>query len=96
MTTAVAARVLDVAVLPGDGIGPEVIEATVPLLEKLARNAPYTFRFAAHPAGAQHYKATGIALPPETLAATHAADATLFGAMGWPEICYADGTEIAP
>ena len=96
MTTAIAARVLDIAVLPGDGIGPEVIDATVPLLEKLARNAPYAFRFASHPAGAQQYKATGIALPTATLAAARAADATLFGAMGWPEIRYPDGTEIAP
>jgi 3-isopropylmalate dehydrogenase len=96
MTTAIATRVLDIAVLPGDGIGPEVIDATVPLLEKLARGAPYAFRFAAHPAGALHYKATGIALPPATLDATRAADATLFGAMGWPEIRYPDGTEIAP
>ncbi|HBK06311.1 MAG TPA: 3-isopropylmalate dehydrogenase [Acetobacteraceae bacterium] len=96
MTTANTARVLDIAVLAGDGIGPEVIDATVPLLEKLAHDAPYTFRFASHPAGARHYKATGIALPPETLAAARAADATLFGAMGWPEIRYPDGTEIAP
>ncbi len=96
MTTAATTRVLDIAVLPGDGIGPEVIDATVPLLEKLARNAPYTLRFASHPAGALHYQATGFALPPATLAAARAADATLFGAMGWPEIRYPDGTEIAP
>ena len=63
----------------------------VPLLDKLAHNAPYTFRFTAHPGGAQHYKATGIALPPETLAAARAADAMLFGAMGWPAIRYPDG-----
>ena len=96
MATASAARILEIAVLPGDGIGPEVIDATVPLLEKLARNAPYAFRFASHPAGAQQYKATGIALPTATLAAARCADATLFGAMGWPEIRYPDGTEIAP
>ena len=88
--------ILQIAVLPGDGIGPEVIDATVPLLEQLSRNAPYAFRFASHPAGAQHYKATGVALPPATLAAAREADATLFGAMGWPEIRYPDGTEIAP
>jgi 3-isopropylmalate dehydrogenase len=96
MTATMNTRVLEIAVLPGDGIGPEVIDATVPMLEKLAHNAPYGFRFAAHPAGAQHYKATGVALPAETLAAARAADATLFGAMGWPEIRYPDGTEIAP
>ncbi len=91
-----APRLFDIAVLPGDGIGPEVIDATVPLLETLARNKPFGFRFAAHPAGARHYKATGDALPRETLAAARAADAILFGAMGWPAIRYPDGTEIAP
>jgi 3-isopropylmalate dehydrogenase len=96
MTNAANPRIFDIAVLPGDGIGPEVIDATLPLLEKLAHNAPYGFRFASHPAGAQHYQATGEALPPATLAAARAADATLFGAMGWPEIRYPDGTEIAP
>ena len=47
-------------------------------------------------AGAQHYKATGEALPSRTLEAARNADAILFGAMGWPEIRYPDGTEIAP
>jgi len=96
MTVATDVRVFEIAVLPGDGIGPEVIDATVPLLEKLARDEPYAFRFTTHPAGALHYKATGVALPEATLAAARAADATLFGAMGWPEIRYPDGTEIAP
>ena len=92
----IANRVFDIAVLPGDGIGPEVIDATMPLLEKLAHNAAYGFRFASHPAGAQHYKATGDALPEATFEAARAADAILFGAMGWPEIRYEDGTEVAP
>jgi 3-isopropylmalate dehydrogenase len=96
MTVATAVRTFDIAVLPGDGIGPEVIEATVPLLERLAREEAFGFRFATHPAGARHYQATGVALPPSTLAAARNADAILFGAMGWPAIRYADGTEIAP
>ena len=86
----------DICVLPGDGIGVDVIDATLPLLDKLQHNAPFAFRFASHPAGAQHYKASGEALPAATLAAARAADAILFGAMGWPEIRYPDGTEIAP
>ncbi|HVF62417.1 MAG TPA: isocitrate/isopropylmalate dehydrogenase family protein [Casimicrobiaceae bacterium] len=89
-------RTYDIAVLAGDGIGVEVIDATVPLIERLARNQAFGFRFEAHPAGAQHYKATGTALPDATLEAARAADAILFGAMGWPEIRYEDGTEIAP
>ncbi len=86
----------DICVLPGDGIGVEVVAATLPLLEQVARDAPFAFRFADHPAGAQHYKSTGDALPKATLEAARAADAIFFGAMGWPEIRYPDGTEIAP
>jgi len=89
-------QTLSIAVLPGDGIGPEVIDATIPLLDKLAHGRAFAFRFVAHPGGAQHYKATGEALPVATLEAARAADAILFGAMGWPAIRYPDGTEIAP
>jgi 3-isopropylmalate dehydrogenase len=89
-------RTYDIAVLPGDGIGPEVVDAVVPLLERLARGAGFAFRFSSHPAGALHYQATGEALPAATLEAARAADAILFGAMGWPAIRYPDGTEIAP
>ncbi len=86
----------DICVLPGDGIGVEVIAATLPLLQKLQHNAPFAFNFHEHPAGARHYEATGTALPDATLQASRDADAILFGAMGWPEIRYPDGTEIAP
>lgn len=86
----------DICVLPGDGIGAEVIEAALPLLEKLQRGAGFELRFTHHPAGALHFKATGEALPEATFAAAQTADAILFGAMGWPEIRYPDGTEIAP
>ncbi len=96
MTTATALRLFDIAVLPGDGIGPEVIDATVPLLEALCHDTPFGFRFREHPAGAEHYRRTGLALPEATLEAARTADAVLFGAMGWPEIRYPDGTEIAP
>ena len=86
----------DICVLPGDGIGVDVIDATLPLLAKLAHGASFSLSFAAHPAGAQHYKAGGDALPEKTLEAARAANAILFGAMGWPAIRYPDGTEIAP
>jgi 3-isopropylmalate dehydrogenase len=85
-----------IAVLPGDGIGPDVIEATIPLLERAVSAAGAALRLDAHPAGAHHYRETGVALPDATLAACREADAVLFGAMGWPDIRYPDGTEIAP
>ena len=89
-------QTFDICVLPGDGIGTEVIDATIPLLEKVQQGAGFSLRFASHLAGALHYRASGEALPSATLAAARASDAILFGAMGWPEIRYPDGTEIAP
>jgi 3-isopropylmalate dehydrogenase len=91
-----AKTAFDICVLPGDGIGAEVIAATVPLIERATRGTPFSFAFHEHSAGAQHYQATGQALPASALEAARAADAILFGAMGWPAIRYADGTEIAP
>jgi 3-isopropylmalate dehydrogenase len=86
----------EIAVLPGDGIGTEVVDATMPLLARLADRFGFTLRTRTHPAGAIHFRDTGVALPDETFAAAKAADAILFGAMGWPEVRYPDGTEIAP
>ncbi len=83
-----------ICVLPGDGIGVEVIDATIPILEKAQRG--FELELEAYPAGARHYKDTGNALPDATFAAAEKADAILFGAMGWPQIRYPDGTEIAP
>jgi len=90
------AESFEIAVLPGDGIGVEVIDATIPVLEKALRGTGLALDFRTHPAGALHYKATGEALPEATLEAARAADAILLGAMGWPEIRYPDGTEIGP
>ena len=87
-------REFRICVLPGDGIGVEVVDATLPVLEKVQQG--FSLQFETYPAGAQHYKRTGDALPEATFAAAKAADAILFGAMGWPDIRYADGTEIAP
>ena len=92
-----ADRTFRIAVLPGDGIGPEVIEPTVTVLRKVAgRCTGFSLLFETLPAGAAHYAATGQALPESTLSAAKAADAILLGAMGDPAIRYPDGTEIAP
>jgi 3-isopropylmalate dehydrogenase len=94
MTTANTFRI---AVLPGDGIGAEVMEPTIAVINAASqRIGGLGLRFETHRAGAMCYRDTGQALPAETLAAARAADAILLGAMGWPEIRYPDGTEIAP
>lgn len=86
----------EIAVLPGDGIGPEVMESALTILSKLANKAGRSFSLRSHPAGATHYMETGDALPRPTLEACRSADAILFGAMGLPETRGADGTEIVP
>jgi 3-isopropylmalate dehydrogenase len=85
-----------IAVLPGDGIGREVMAATLALLHALAPRLGRRFDTVNHPAGAQHFLDSGDALPATTLEACRAADAILFGAMGLPHVRGADGTEIIP
>jgi 3-isopropylmalate dehydrogenase len=85
-----------IAVLPGDGIGVEVVDATLAVLRALEERIGRRFECVKHPAGAQHYLDSGDALPDSTLAACRDADAILFGAMGLPDVRQKDGTEIIP
>ncbi len=71
---------VSIAVLPGDGIGPEI---TAPTLEVLSRLGD--FAFAEHPFGGASIDAHGTALTDETLAACRAADAVLLAAVGGPQ-----------
>ena len=90
-------RTFRIAVLPGDGIGPEVTAQTVRLLESVAADDG-TFRldFEHLDAGATHYERSGESLPDDAMNTVRSADAIFLGAMGMPHIRYADGTEIAP
>jgi len=83
-----------IVVLKGDGIGPEIIDATLQVLQAVAKRAG-TFQLDCHfhSAGAAHYRQTGVNMSPETFAACQAADAILKGPMGLPEIRNPDGTE---
>jgi 3-isopropylmalate dehydrogenase len=87
----------DISVFPGDGIGPEVTDPTVAILEKIkTRIGGFDLTFRTEAAGAAHYRETGTALPEEAMARADKADAILLGAMGMPSIRYPDGREIAP
>lgn len=96
MSTPVAAgrepaRTYTVAVVPGDGIGPEVSAAAVQVLSQAVGGD--IVRFDPVPAGAGHYLETGSAFPRETLEACRSAHAVLHGAAGLPDVLYPDGTE---
>jgi 3-isopropylmalate dehydrogenase len=86
-----------IAVLAGDGIGPEVMAPCLEILDLAARKTGgFSLELEHLPAGAGAYVETGTALPEETMARARTADAILLGAMGLPDIRYADGTEITP
>ncbi len=88
---------LNVAVLPGDGIGREVMTACLELLRAAeAVSGGPTLTLMQHNAGAQYYLESGDALPSATIEACRTSDAILFGAMGWPDVRFPDGTEIIP
>lgn len=86
----------NIAVLPGDGIGEEVMGCAEQVLAAVGRRIGRRFLLTRHRAGAQHYLETGVALPDPVLAACGKADAILFGAMGLPHVRDKDGTEIIP
>ncbi|MGZ4857121.1 MAG: isocitrate/isopropylmalate family dehydrogenase [Methanobacteriaceae archaeon] len=67
-----------IAVIPGDGIGKEVIEATLHVLEAL--NVEFDYQFA--DAGDEYMEKTGVALPQETVDIVKKTQACLFGAAG--------------
>lgn len=69
---------MKIAVLPGDGIGPEIIAATVLVLQALGPR----FNLETAPVGGAAYDFSGHPLPPATLALAQSANAILFGAVG--------------
>src|ERR1700690_4280386 len=86
-----------IAVLPGDGIGPEVMAPALEVLRKVAATTPgLKFRFTEAAAGAGHYRDTGKSMPESTIKLCRDADAILLGACGLPNVRYPDGTEIMP
>ena len=74
-----------IVLLPGDGIGPEIMRAAVRVLKECAAEFGHQFSFAEFPFGGCAIDATGEPLPAETLAACKAADAILLGAIGGPK-----------
>ena len=71
-----------VAVIPGDGIGPEVIGATLKVIEKVA---PGAFEFQSVAMGGNAIDKFGVPMPEESLRICQEADATLLGAVGGPK-----------
>jgi 3-isopropylmalate dehydrogenase len=94
---AITRRVWDIAVLPGDGIGAEVISEAVKVLDAVTALMPgIGFNLTEYPAGAAEYLRNGNPLPERSFAACEQADAILLGAMGLPSVRWPDGKEMTP
>ncbi|MDF1560039.1 MAG: 3-isopropylmalate dehydrogenase [Bacteroidales bacterium] len=74
-----------IAVLPGDGIGPEVIEQAVKTMNAVGKKFNHSFNYEYALVGAAAIDKTGSPLPDETLIKCKASDAVLFGAIGDPK-----------
>lgn len=74
-----------IALVPGDGIGPEIIREAVLVLEKVGAAFGHTFRFDEVAAGGAAIDLTGEPLPKETLEACMRSDSVLLGAVGGPK-----------
>ena len=74
-----------IVLLPGDGIGPEVVKEARLVLEAVAKRHGHQFTFTEHLFGGCAIDAKGTPMPDETLAACKAADAVLLGAVGGPQ-----------
>jgi 3-isopropylmalate dehydrogenase len=86
-----------IAVLAGDGIGPEVMRPALDILRRIEATTPsVAFRFSEAAAGADHYRETGKSMPESTVKLCEEADAILLGACGLPSVRYPDNTEIMP
>jgi len=76
-----------IAVIAGDGIGPEVIEAAIPILERAAAKHGFTLDFERLPYGADHYLSTKETLPQSAFEHLRDdVDAILLGAIGDPRV----------
>jgi len=84
-----------IAVLPGDGVGPEITEAAVNVLQAVGKKFGHTFELYHGLIGGAAIDATGVPLPPDVLKKSQQSDAVLMGAVGDPRFD-APGTKIRP
>lgn len=74
-----------IALLKGDGIGPEIIESAVSVLERIAAKYGHDFYFTSYPIGGCAIDTVGVPLPKETVEGCLASDSVLLGAVGGPK-----------
>ncbi|WP_227356454.1 isocitrate/isopropylmalate dehydrogenase family protein [Haladaptatus salinisoli] len=76
----------EIATIPGDGIGPEVVDAALPLFEEAADAAGFGFETTRYDWGTERYLDDGAMMPDDGLDRLAESDAILLGAVGHPEV----------
>ncbi len=76
----------NIAVIPGDGTGPEVIAEAVKALEAVSRSYNLTFEFTHYDLGGERYLKTGELVPDQVIQELGQADSILLGAIGHPDV----------
>ena len=90
-------RTFRIAVLPGDGIGPDVIGEALRVLKVVeAQLSGVSFECQTYSVGAGEYLKNGDPLPDSAFQGCRDADAVLLGAMGLPDVRWPDGKEMTP
>jgi len=74
-----------IAVLPGDGVGREIVPEAIKVLKSVAEKFGHTFEFAPGDIGGQAIDKVGVPLPQDTLSLAKQSDAILLGAVGGPK-----------
>ena len=80
------AKQYKIAVIPGDGTGPEVIDESIKVLDAVSQKFGFQLNYTQYPLGGEHYKKTGEILNDDTIARLKTADAILLGAIGHPDV----------
>lgn len=79
-------KTYNIAVVPGDGTGPEVVREGIKVLNTVAEKCGFGLNYTEHAWGGEHYKATGEILPDHGLESLGQADAIYLGAIGHPDV----------
>ncbi len=80
------AKTYQIAVVPGDGTGPEVVAEGIKVLDAVSQRCGFALDYTHYPFGGEHYQQTGEVLPAGSYAALAAADAVYLGAIGHPDV----------
>ena len=90
-------RTYRIVILPGDGIGPKVMNVALKVLKgAVSGSDEYRVECVEHPLGAENYKRTGEILSENLVKDCKKSDAVLLSAIGLPEVRLSDGTEVQP